>query len=118
MTSAPAIASVAGAAALLSTLTETGLAAADRCYPKWATMCQLRRIGLPVLDAVLLTPGKDHQAIEAAINALTAATGQERLMVRSDGGGEFTAHARALVRADRRCAARCAHRAAAVGSRR
>jgi hypothetical protein len=87
MTPGPA-ARVAGAAALLSTLHETGLAAADRRYPKWATMCQLRRIGLPVLDAALLTPGKDHQAIEAAINALTAATGQDRLMVRSDGGGE------------------------------
>jgi hypothetical protein len=88
MTSAPASASVAGAAALLSTLTGTGLAAADWRYPKWATMCQLRRLGLPVLDAVLLTPGQDHDALDAAITALAAATGQDRLMVRSDGGAE------------------------------
>jgi hypothetical protein len=88
MTPSPATATADGMTILLSGLTETGLAAADRRYPKWATMCQLRRIGLPVLDAVLLTPGQDHQAIVAAIRALTAATGQEQLMVRSDGGGE------------------------------
>jgi hypothetical protein len=74
--------------ALLSTLTPGELVAADRRYPKWVTMCQLRRIGLAVLDAVLLIPGQDHQALDAAIAALAAATGQDRLMVRSDGGAE------------------------------
>ena len=78
----------AGATALLSTLTDAELAAADRRYPKWATMCQLRRIGLPVLEAVLLTPGQDHLALDAAITALATATGQDKLMVRSDGGVE------------------------------
>jgi hypothetical protein len=85
MTSPPAIASPA---VTLSTLTPTGLTTADRRYPKWATMCRLRHIGLPVLDAVLITPGQDHQALDAAIAALTAATGQDRVMVRSDGGTE------------------------------
>ena len=88
MNPALTIASPAGPASLLSTLTEGELAAADRRYPKWATMCQLRRVGLPILDAVLLTPGQDHQALDAAITALAAATGQDRLMVRSDGGAE------------------------------
>jgi hypothetical protein len=74
--------------ALLSVLTDGELAAADRRYPKWATMCQLRRIGLPVLDAVLLTPGQDHLALDAAIAALSSAVGQDKLMVRSDGGTE------------------------------
>jgi hypothetical protein len=74
--------------ALLSTLTPVGLATVDRRYPKWATMCQLRRIGLPVLDAVLLTPGQDRQELDAAITALATATGQDKLLVRSDGGAE------------------------------
>jgi hypothetical protein len=37
----------ARAPGLLSTLTPGELAAADPRYPKWATMCQLRRLGLP-----------------------------------------------------------------------
>jgi hypothetical protein len=78
----------AGPAALLSALTDSELAAADHRYPKWATMCQLRRIGLPVLDAVLLTPGQDHAAIDAAIATLISVTGQDEIMVRSDGGVE------------------------------
>jgi hypothetical protein len=74
--------------ALLSALSGEELAAADRRHPKWATMCQLRRLGLPVLDAVLIAPGRDRRALDAAITALAAATGQDRLMVRSDGGIE------------------------------
>jgi len=75
-------------ATLLSALTDDELAAADRRYPKWATMCQLRRIGLPTLDAVLVTPPQDAAALDGAIAALANATGQDRMMVRSDGGAE------------------------------
>jgi hypothetical protein len=78
----------APSAVLLSTLTEGELLAADRRYPKWATMCQLRRLGLPTLDAVLVTPRQDHLALDGAIAALADATGQDQLMVRSDGGAE------------------------------
>jgi hypothetical protein len=74
-------------AAMLSTLTEDELAANAR-YPKWTTMCQLRRLGLPTLDGVLITPRQDHLALNAAISAMAIATGQGRLMVRSDGGKE------------------------------
>jgi hypothetical protein len=88
MTSATTIPSAAPSAALLSTLTEDELAAADHRYPKWATMCQLRRLGLPTLDAVLITPRQDHLALDGAIATLANATGQDRLMVRSDGGAE------------------------------
>jgi hypothetical protein len=88
MTPATTIPSAALSAALLSTLTEDELAAADHRYPKWATMCQLRRLGLPTLDAVLITPRQDHLALDGAIAALANATGQDRLMVRSDGGAE------------------------------
>src|SRR5581483_1140125 len=64
------------------------LAAAGHRYPKWATMCQLRGLGLPVLDGILLTPGQDRDAVDAGIAALAAATGQDRVMIRSDGGTE------------------------------
>jgi hypothetical protein len=83
MTSAPA-----AAPGLLSMRTPDELAGADHRYPKWATMCQLRRLGLPVLDGILLTPGQDRDALDAGIAALAAATGQDRLMIRSDGGTE------------------------------
>jgi hypothetical protein len=88
MTSATTIPSSAVSTALLSALSEDGLAAADRRYPKWATMCQLRRLGLATLDAVLVTPRQDHLALDRAIATLANATGQDRLMVRSDGGAE------------------------------
>jgi hypothetical protein len=88
MISAPRIRTSTGAAALLSALTDDELAAADRRFPKWATMCRLRRIGMPVLDAVMLTPGQDQPAIDDAIATLTIATGHDKIMVRSDGGAE------------------------------
>jgi hypothetical protein len=88
MTSAITVPSSAPSAALLSSLTEDELAAADHRYPKWATMCQLRRLGLPTLDAVLITPRQEHLALDGAVAALANATGQDRLMVRSDGGVE------------------------------
>jgi hypothetical protein len=88
MTPATTIPSAAPSAALLNTLTEDELAAADHRYPKWATMCQLRRLGLPTLNAVLITPRQDHLALDGAIATLANATGQDRLMVRSDGGSE------------------------------
>jgi hypothetical protein len=88
MTPAKTFAGSAPSVALLSTLTEDELAGADRRYPKWATMCQLRRLGLPTLDAVLVTPRQDHLDLDRAITALVNVTGQDRLMVRSDGGAE------------------------------
>jgi hypothetical protein len=42
MNPALTIASSVNPVDLLSTLTPGELVAADRCYPKWATMCQLR----------------------------------------------------------------------------
>jgi hypothetical protein len=88
MTSATRIPSSAPLTVLLSTLTEDELAAANRRYPKWATMCQLRRLGLPTLDAVLITPRQGHLALDGAIATLVDATGQDRLLIRSDGGAE------------------------------
>jgi hypothetical protein len=88
MTSAATIPSSAGSAPLLSSLTENELMGADRRYPKWATMCQLRRLGLPTLEAVLVTPRQDHLALDGAIATLAKETGQDRLLIRSDGGAE------------------------------
>jgi hypothetical protein len=88
MTPATTIPSSAVSAALLSAFTKEELAAADHRYPKWATMCQLRSLGLPTLNAVLVTPRHDHRALDRAITTLANATGHDRLMVRSDGGAE------------------------------
>jgi hypothetical protein len=72
----------------IAMLTDAELEAADPRYPKWATMCQLRRLGLPVLNAVLVTPGQDREDLAAAVAVMAEATGQDRLLVRSDGGLE------------------------------
>jgi hypothetical protein len=61
---------------------------AEGQYPKWATMCQLRRLCLPTLDAILVTPGQGRSALDGAIAALAEATRQDRLLIRSDGGAE------------------------------
>jgi hypothetical protein len=74
--------------ALLSALSKDQLAAADNRYPKWATMCRLRRLGLPTLDAVLVTPYQDDPTLGWAVAALAEVTRQDRLMIRSDGGTE------------------------------
>lgn len=88
MTLAVTIPSSAESAPLLSSLTEEELVGAERQYPKWATMCQLRRLCLPTLDAVLVTPGRNRSALDGAIAALAKATGKDRLLIRSDGGAE------------------------------
>jgi hypothetical protein len=67
---------------------ELAKAASVSPYPKWSTMCLLRRCGLPVLNAVLVEPDQSRLALRSAITMLTRATGATRLMVRSDGGIE------------------------------
>jgi hypothetical protein len=76
------------AARTLHELTGAELEMADPRYPKWVTMCQLRLLGLPVLNAVLIVPGERNSCIAAAIRSLASVTGQQRLMLRSDGGIE------------------------------
>ena len=73
---------------LLHMLTELELANADPRYPKWASMCRLRRIALPVLNAAFIAPGQERSAIMSAVDALAEATGEQHLMLRSDGGAE------------------------------
>lgn len=73
---------------LLSEMSAADLAAVDGRYPKWGTMCQLRRLELPVLNAVLVVPGQGRRELEDAVMVLAEATGNDRLLVRSDGGVE------------------------------
>lgn len=61
---------------------------AARRWPKWSTMCLLRRAGLPVLNGCLIEPDEPRTALTTAIQALARATGKNRLMLRSDGGIE------------------------------
>jgi hypothetical protein len=72
---------------------ELAAAAADNHWPKWSTMCQLRRLGNPVLNAICVNPAS-VAALPAAILTLTEATHATRLMVRSDGGIETGAYYR------------------------
>ncbi|MEU7082150.1 MULTISPECIES: hypothetical protein [Streptomyces] len=68
--------------------TELASAAKDRRWPKWQTMALLRSLRLPVLNACLLEPGHSAGAARMAARTLTAATGTDTLMIRSDGGVE------------------------------
>jgi hypothetical protein len=68
-------------------------AAADRRYPKWSTMCLLRQLGYPVLNACCIHP-TDGALLHDAIRRLSAAAGTDRLLLRSDGGVEATQYYR------------------------
>jgi hypothetical protein len=69
-------------------------AAADLRWPKWATMCHLRSLGCPVLNAVCLVPGHGMSVVREAVGALANVSGTDRLMVRSDGGRETDSYYR------------------------
>lgn len=69
-------------------------AASDQRYPKWSTMCLLRRHAFPVLNACHVLPGQSPSALRAAIRALTATVGTDQLTLRSDGGIETTRYYR------------------------
>ena len=69
-------------------------AAADRRYPKWSTLCLLRRLGYPVLNACCIHPQQGSQALREAAQRLAAAAGTDRLLLRSDGGVEPTQYYR------------------------
>lgn len=67
---------------------------AARRWPKWSTMCLLRRAGLPVLNSCLIEPDQPRAALDAAIQILARTTGTDRLMLRSDGGIETSSYYR------------------------
>jgi len=88
MPSAPAV--------LLHELDDRTLARAaqDRRYPKWSTMCLLRQLGHPVLNACRIRPTDGAQLLRAAVQRLSSAVGADQLLLRSDGGVETTQYYR------------------------
>lgn len=60
-------------------------------YPKWATLCLLRHLGLPTLGAVLVVPSQVDRLPQAA-DRLAAMLGTETLLLRSDGGIETASY--------------------------
>jgi hypothetical protein len=69
-------------------------AARDLRYPKWATLCLLRSLGHPVLNACCIFPSGDPETLRNGVHRLCAAVGADRLMLRSDGGVETSAYPR------------------------
>jgi hypothetical protein len=69
-------------------------AAEDGRYPKWSTMCRLRLLGHPVLNACCVEPAHGTRALRGAARRLSAAVGTDRLLLRSDGGIETTRYYR------------------------
>jgi hypothetical protein len=76
--------------ALLFELDERALkrAAGDARYPKWATLCLLRSLGHPVLNACCILPSDNRESLSVGVDRLCATVGQGRLLLRSDGGME------------------------------
>ncbi len=67
---------------------ELRAAALAQHWPKWSTMCLLRLLGLPSLNAICVPPQAGRTALERAVEALAGTAGATRLMLRSDGGLE------------------------------
>jgi hypothetical protein len=57
-------------------------------YGKWSSLCRLRELGLPTLDAVILHPAAAREEVAAAVTGFASHTGVSKVMVRSDGGPE------------------------------
>jgi len=74
---------------LLSELSRQELYAERRSqFAKWAGPCQLRFLGYPTLDAVLIPPGIGERFIARAVEKLSRLRSHPKLIVRSDGGPE------------------------------
>jgi hypothetical protein len=57
-------------------------------FPKWGTMCLLRYLNIPVLDALFLSPTTDPSTAKDAIRKFASTHHQERVLIRTDGGTE------------------------------
>lgn len=57
-------------------------------FPKWNTLCLLRSVGLPTLNAAFLPPGMSRSETAALVERFATTLGSDRLLVRSDGGRE------------------------------
>lgn len=75
----------------LATLTSEALATV---FPKWNTLCLLRSLHLPTLDAAFLSPKLSISEATALIEEFAAILGVDSLLVRSDGGREIAQYYR------------------------
>lgn len=75
------------------TLEESRRMAEDRHWPKWSTQCFVHSLGLPVLDACLITPQRGRW-LEDAVGVFAELHHSDSVMVRSDGGVEATTYPR------------------------
>lgn len=57
-------------------------------YPKWSSICSLRLLNIPTLDASFVSPSSQPRDIEAAAHKFSLLLDQKEIMVRSDGGAE------------------------------
>jgi hypothetical protein len=81
---------------ILSSLSDKALdeEAESRTFPKWGTLCLLRKLRLPTLDGAFLAPGTSVAILEQEAAAFASVLDVGRLMVRSDGGREDGAYFR------------------------
>jgi hypothetical protein len=63
-------------------------------FPKWNTLCLLRSLHLPTLDAAFLRPGVSISEAKTLIKEFAISLGVDHLLVRSDGGREVTQYYR------------------------
>jgi hypothetical protein len=72
---------------ILSTLSEDNLrseASSPRPWPKWSTLCALRLLGLPTLDAALVPSGSSQDTARQICYLFASLKGLSHLLVRSD----------------------------------
>lgn len=85
---------VAESPRLLSELSHQDLALSERTsFPKWSTLCRLRLIGLPTLDAVFIEP-RSQEFLDEAVHRFCTKTQATRILIRSDGGLETKSYYR------------------------
>lgn len=63
-------------------------------FPKWSTLCLLKALDLPTLDAVAIPPFTSPSVIRNAANKFRNERSLNRLLVRSDGGPEVVQYYR------------------------
>ncbi|MFC2171399.1 hypothetical protein ACFLU6_02055 [Acidobacteriota bacterium] len=62
--------------------------ARQRRFSKWSSLCFLKHLGLPVLDACIISPNSDPIVLKEAISRFSAKLDTGKLLLRSDGGAE------------------------------
>lgn len=87
---------MAAKAILLSMASREQLAVQARgvTSPKWSSLCLLKLLDLPVLNAAMLPPGSSRRTVASTVDRFSKLLHKDRLQVRSDGGLERRAYFR------------------------